>query len=150
MASICLEEYDLLGDSKYRSYVSAVDKALKNFEYTSEWADLISALAKLNKVRRSTEPCFGTPLNTSLSLFSFAGAIGSHALPCHPEASDDQQAACPMHAPRLTSRSAPEGNRDVRHYLQMHRFACFSFSQITATYVMKILKTVKRCLKWKI
>lgn len=32
------------------SYVSAVDKALKNFEYTSEWADLISALGKLNKV----------------------------------------------------------------------------------------------------
>jgi len=31
-------------------YVSAVDKALKNFEYTSEWADLISALGKLNKV----------------------------------------------------------------------------------------------------
>ncbi|KAG1674361.1 Protein dopey-2 [Nymphon striatum] len=50
MASVSLEEYDLLGDSKYRSYVTAVDKALKNFEYTSEWADLISALGKLNKV----------------------------------------------------------------------------------------------------
>lgn len=34
----------------YHSYVSAVDKALKSFEYTSEWADLISALGKLNKV----------------------------------------------------------------------------------------------------
>lgn len=34
----------------FHSYVSAVDKALKNFEYTSEWADLISALGKLNKV----------------------------------------------------------------------------------------------------
>lgn len=32
-------------------YVSSVDKALKNFEYTSEWADLISALGKLNKVK---------------------------------------------------------------------------------------------------
>lgn len=30
--------------------MSAVDKALKSFEYTSEWADLISALGKLNKV----------------------------------------------------------------------------------------------------
>ncbi|XP_013774408.1 protein dopey-1-like isoform X2 [Limulus polyphemus] len=48
--SPALEEYELLGDPKYRSYVSAVDKALKNFEYTSEWADLISALGKLNKV----------------------------------------------------------------------------------------------------
>lgn len=27
-----------------------MDKALKSFEYTSEWADLISALGKLNKV----------------------------------------------------------------------------------------------------
>ncbi|XP_042903309.1 protein DOP1A isoform X2 [Parasteatoda tepidariorum] len=50
MSGIALEEYELLGDSRYRSYISAVDKALKSFEYTSEWADLISALAKLNKV----------------------------------------------------------------------------------------------------
>lgn len=45
------EEVELLSDSKYRNYVAAVDKALKNFEYSSEWADLISALGKLNKVR---------------------------------------------------------------------------------------------------
>lgn len=46
-----MEEYELLKDSKYRMYVAAIDKALKNFEYSSEWADLISALGKLNKVR---------------------------------------------------------------------------------------------------
>lgn len=51
MSGILLDEYELLGDARYRSYISAVDKALKNFEYTSEWADLISALGKLNKVR---------------------------------------------------------------------------------------------------
>lgn len=45
------EEVELLSDSKYRNYVAAVDKALKNFEYSSEWADLISALGKLNKVK---------------------------------------------------------------------------------------------------
>ncbi|XP_050312498.1 protein dopey-1 homolog [Anthonomus grandis grandis] len=50
MTSITMEEYDLMKESKYRMYVAAVDKALKNFEYTSEWADLISALGKLNKV----------------------------------------------------------------------------------------------------
>ncbi|XP_039275981.1 protein dopey-1 homolog [Nilaparvata lugens] len=50
MGSIALEEYELMKDSKYRLYVQAVDKALKSFEYTSEWADLISALGKLNKV----------------------------------------------------------------------------------------------------
>lgn len=52
MTTHTLEESELLmKDSKYRVYVSAVDKALKNFEYTTEWADLIAALGKLNKVR---------------------------------------------------------------------------------------------------
>lgn len=36
--------------SKFRAYVSAVDKALKSFENTTEWADLIAALGKLGKV----------------------------------------------------------------------------------------------------
>lgn len=45
-----MEEVELMNDSKYRMYVVAVDKALKNFEYTSEWPDLISYLGKLNKV----------------------------------------------------------------------------------------------------
>ena len=31
-------------------YMSQVDKALKAFEYTTEWADLIAALGKLNGV----------------------------------------------------------------------------------------------------
>lgn len=53
------EEVELLGDSKYRNYVAAVDKALKNFEYSSEWADLISALGKLNKVTISDGPKLG-------------------------------------------------------------------------------------------
>ena len=50
MSGLSLEEYELLGDSKYRAYVAAVDKTLRNFENTSEWADLISTLGKLNKV----------------------------------------------------------------------------------------------------
>ena len=45
-----LEECELLTDTKYRTYVTQVERALKAFEYTSEWADLISALGKLNKV----------------------------------------------------------------------------------------------------
>lgn len=48
--TILAEECELLNDSKYRSYMAQVEKALKSFEYTSEWADLISALGKLNKV----------------------------------------------------------------------------------------------------
>ncbi|KAF5280713.1 hypothetical protein FQR65_LT15003 [Abscondita terminalis] len=50
MSTIAMEEYELMKDSKYRMYVAAVDKALKNFENTFEWADLISSLGKLNKV----------------------------------------------------------------------------------------------------
>lgn len=45
-----MEEYELMKQPKYRVYMSNIDKALKNFEYSSEWADLISALGKLNKV----------------------------------------------------------------------------------------------------
>ena len=44
------EELELLSDSKYRQFINAVEKALRSFEYSSEWADLISALGKLNKV----------------------------------------------------------------------------------------------------
>ncbi|KAJ7420951.1 hypothetical protein BTVI_19872 [Pitangus sulphuratus] len=43
------EEQDLLGDYRYRNYSSAIEKALRNFESSSEWADLISSLGKLNK-----------------------------------------------------------------------------------------------------
>ena len=50
MNILSIEECELLGDSKYRSYASQTEKALKAFENTTEWADLISALAKLNKV----------------------------------------------------------------------------------------------------
>ena len=49
------EEYELMKQSKYRVYMSNVDKALKNFEYSSEWADLISALGKLSKVISSNQ-----------------------------------------------------------------------------------------------
>ncbi|GAB1600861.1 protein dopey-1-like isoform X3 [Argonauta hians] len=50
MSMLTVEECELLGDSKYRSYISQVEKALKYFESTSEWADMISFLGKLNKV----------------------------------------------------------------------------------------------------
>ena len=40
----------VVDNAKYRAYASSVEKALKSFEYTSEWADLISTLEKLKKV----------------------------------------------------------------------------------------------------
>ncbi|XP_053420170.1 protein dopey-2 isoform X2 [Nycticebus coucang] len=44
------EEQELLNDYRYRNYSSVIEKALRNFESSSEWADLISSLGKLNKV----------------------------------------------------------------------------------------------------
>lgn len=44
------EEADLQNDYRYRSYAGVIEKALRNFESSSEWADLISSLGKLNKV----------------------------------------------------------------------------------------------------
>lgn len=46
-----MDEFELMSDAKYKQYVKQVDSALKGFEYTSEWADLVNALGKLNKVR---------------------------------------------------------------------------------------------------
>ncbi|XP_016141946.1 protein dopey-2-like [Sinocyclocheilus grahami] len=47
------EEAELLNDYRYRSYAAVIEKALRNFESSSEWADLISSLGKLNKALQS-------------------------------------------------------------------------------------------------
>lgn len=44
------EQQLVLSDSKFRSYSNLMEKALRSFENTREWADLISALTKINKV----------------------------------------------------------------------------------------------------
>lgn len=44
------EELELQNDYRYRNYASVIEKALRNFESSSEWADLISSLGKLIKV----------------------------------------------------------------------------------------------------
>ncbi|XP_034479479.1 protein dopey-1 homolog [Drosophila innubila] len=48
-ADTLMEEQKLMAEAKYRQYMTNIDKALRNFEYSSEWADLISALGKLSK-----------------------------------------------------------------------------------------------------
>lgn len=50
LSAMQAEEAELLQDTKYKSYISQVDKALKCFDTTSEWQDLISSLSKLNRV----------------------------------------------------------------------------------------------------
>ncbi|CAF0777344.1 unnamed protein product [Brachionus calyciflorus] len=54
MSLLTQEELILLqSDSKYKNYVSSIEKSLKNFESSSEWADLISSLGKLKKCIQS-------------------------------------------------------------------------------------------------
>lgn len=51
MSLLSPEEISLLNsDSKFRNYVNSIEKALKNFESSTEWADLIASLGKLKKV----------------------------------------------------------------------------------------------------
>ncbi|XP_057708594.1 protein dopey-2 [Corythoichthys intestinalis] len=47
------EEAELQNDYRYRNYAAVIEKALRNFESSSEWADLISSLGKLNKALQS-------------------------------------------------------------------------------------------------
>ncbi|XP_035378759.1 protein dopey-2 isoform X2 [Electrophorus electricus] len=47
------EQAELQNDYRYRSYTAVIEKALRNFESSSEWADLISSLGKLNKALQS-------------------------------------------------------------------------------------------------
>ncbi|XP_065193461.1 protein dopey-1 homolog isoform X2 [Sycon ciliatum] len=47
------EEAKYSHDPKFRQFVTSIDKALRSFESTSEWADLISALGKLAKALQS-------------------------------------------------------------------------------------------------
>jgi len=44
------EDGDFRGETKYKQFSAAVERALKGFEVSTEWPDLISSLAKLNKV----------------------------------------------------------------------------------------------------
>lgn len=52
------EELELQNDYRYRHYEGVIEKALRNFESSSEWADLISSLGKLNKVHFSNLSSF--------------------------------------------------------------------------------------------
>lgn len=67
------EEQELLNDYRYRNYSSVIEKALRNFESSSEWADLISSLGKLNKVCGAGSVCTGggREVGTQLSFYCF-------------------------------------------------------------------------------
>ena len=151
MGSIALEEYDLLGDSKYRrwwgillgvlsslllclpppSYMTQVDRALRGFESTSEWADLIAALTKLN---RWWFPCQFKPLchvftitRVLLAHMKYpvvprrvniltlsASQVDQHLSGC------DIKEACPMHAPSSAIWGSSKSIGNLWYNLQMY------------------------------
>ena len=51
MSSVPGDDATLGNDSRYRSFIATIDKVLKQFEYSTEWPDLISNLGKVKKVR---------------------------------------------------------------------------------------------------
>ncbi len=46
------DEVSLLNDGRYKNFIVTLEKVLKQFEYSSEWADLITNLVKVKKVRK--------------------------------------------------------------------------------------------------
>lgn len=50
--SLMLDDELALGnDNRYKSFIVAIEKVLKQFESSNEWADLIPNLVKVKKVR---------------------------------------------------------------------------------------------------
>jgi hypothetical protein len=50
--SLMLDEEVALGnDSRYKSFIVAIEKVLRQFESSTEWPDLITYLARLKRVR---------------------------------------------------------------------------------------------------
>ncbi|CAH8549385.1 unnamed protein product [Schistosoma turkestanicum] len=52
-----MDDLDLIKDAKYKSFVAQIDKSLRSFDYSNEWADLISALGRLIKIIQSNTKC---------------------------------------------------------------------------------------------
>ncbi len=48
------DEVSLLNDGRYKNFIATLEKVLRQFEYSSEWADLITNLVKVKKVRKKS------------------------------------------------------------------------------------------------
>lgn len=107
-----LDEYELMSDPKYRTYVQQIDKALKGFEYTSEWADLVNALGKLNKVKGLTKLT-----NSLIQLLIFSGASKQQQIQCHSKKVYRWSTFGSMHASCFTIRSSFESIGNIRSHL---------------------------------
>lgn len=50
MSLMSSDEVSLLNDGRYKNFIGNLERVLKQFEYSSEWADLITNLVKVKKV----------------------------------------------------------------------------------------------------
>lgn len=63
----------LTSDPKYRRYASLVDKTLASFEGIQEWADFITFVAKLLKVRHPAPSTGGAGADLKRECSAFKG-----------------------------------------------------------------------------
>ncbi|KAL5289573.1 DOPEY1 family protein [Megaselia abdita] len=61
-----MDNENLVNDSKYRKFADSIDKALRQFEYSSDWTDLISHLGKIGKII-SSSPFSSIPRSIKIS-----------------------------------------------------------------------------------
>ncbi|CAF0867652.1 unnamed protein product [Adineta ricciae] len=61
------DEIALLNDGRYKNFIGTLEKVLKQFEYSSEWADLITNLVKVKKAIESYPKFQSIPKRITLS-----------------------------------------------------------------------------------
>lgn len=92
-------ENDFKTEAKYKQFSSAVEKALKSFEGLIEWHDLISSLARLNKVSSTSV------VNITVCTAAYtAGSFGLLTVSCGPSSTHSLQAPDPMSSPKPSLR----------------------------------------------
>jgi hypothetical protein len=64
--TILAEECELLNDSKYRTYITQIEKALRYFETTSEWADLIMKIVDSHNSHPKNERRFSPKISLGI------------------------------------------------------------------------------------
>ncbi|CAM4958947.1 unnamed protein product [Rotaria socialis] len=61
------DEVVLLNDGRYKNFIANLERVLKQFEYSSEWADLITNLVKVKKTIESYPKFLSIPKRITLS-----------------------------------------------------------------------------------
>lgn len=73
------DEVGLGNDNRYKGYIGAMERILRQYESTNEWADFIPYLARIKKVRFQMEILTLRKSDSILSLCSFSKTIESYS-----------------------------------------------------------------------